>query len=162
VLVLGAKAAASTVRSSCLLVPTVVGAAWLAHESIPARHPVALVAAAVAVLVSASVFGMLVACLFVLTRAAGRIAEAATYPIFILGGLVVPLSLLPSWVRPLATIVSLHWGAELLHAASAGEAQPGAAWLLLAVTTAAYALVAGVLFGRIVDRGRREGTLELF
>lgn len=160
--VLAGKAAASTLRSSLFVVPTVVVAAALAGESVPARHPVALLAAALGVLVSASIFGMLVGCLFVLSRSAGRIAEAATYPIFILGGLVVPLSLLPRWLRPLADGVSLHWGAELLHAASVGTAQPGRAWLLLAVTTACYGAGAAILFGRMVDRGRRDGSLELF
>lgn len=160
--VLAGKAAASTLRSSLFVVPSVIVAAALAGEAIPARHPLALLAAAAAVLVSASVFGILVGCLFVVTRSAGRIAEAATYPVFILGGLVVPLSLLPHWVRPLADVVSLRWGAALLRAASAGTPQPGRDWLFLLATTAAYGVLAWFLFGRMVDRGRRDGTLELF
>ena len=98
---------------------------------------------------------MLLSCLFVLTRAAPRIAEALTYPVFILGGLVVPLSLLPSWARPVSAGVPLRWGGELLRAASAGKPQELRAWLLLLATTTAYALVARVLFGRVVMRSRR-------
>src|SRR5205085_2475968 len=56
--VLAAKAAASSVRSAVFVVPTVVVAAAFAGEPIPARHPLPLAGAALAVLASASVFGM--------------------------------------------------------------------------------------------------------
>jgi ABC-2 type transport system permease protein len=160
--VLLGKSAGSTLRATVFVVPTVVVASLAAGEPIPAHRPLPLLAAALAVLASAAVFGMLVGCLFLLTRSAGRIAEAATYPVFILGGLVVPLSLLPGWVRPLADGVSLHWGAELLHAASAGSAQSAHAWLLLLATTCAYALLVSLLFHRVVDRARRDGSLDLY
>lgn len=161
-LVLAGKAAGSTLRSTLFVVPTVVAVSVISGESIPVRHPAALAAAAAAVLVSASVFGMLVGCLFVLTRSATRIAEAVTYPVFVLGGLVIPLSLLPHWLRPLSAVVSLRWGADLLRAASDGTGQSGHAWLLLAATTALYAAAAALLFNRMVDHGRRAGTLEFF
>jgi ABC-2 type transport system permease protein len=160
--VLAGKAVGSTLRAVAFVVPTVAVASALAGKPIPARSPLAFAGAALAVVASASVFGMLLGCLFVLTRSAIRIAEAATYPVFILGGLVVPLSLLPRGLRPLADAVSLHWGAELLHAASAGTPQPGRAWLLLAATTAVYGVAAALLFNRMVDRGRRTGSLELY
>ncbi len=160
--VLAGKATASTVRSSLFVIPTVAFAMLVAGETVPVRDPLAMLAAAVAVLISASVFGILVGCLFVLTRAAYRIAEAATYPIFILGGLVVPLDLLPGWLHPVSWVVSLHWGAELLRAAAAGVAPPGHAWPMLIATTAAYGLLAALLFDKMVDRVRRDGTLELY
>jgi ABC-2 type transport system permease protein len=160
--VLAGKSVGATLRAAALVVPTVVVAALAAGKPIPVARPLPFLAAALAVLLSASVLGMLVACLFLLTRSASRIAEAATYPVYILGGLVVPLSLLPGWVRPLADAVSLRWGAELLRAASAGSAQPAHAWLLLFVTTAAYGVVGVLLFDRVLARARRDGSLELF
>ncbi|WP_027341354.1 ABC transporter permease [Hamadaea tsunoensis] len=160
--VLAGKAAASTIRSALFVVPTIVVAMLVSREPVPVKDPLALVAAALAVLVSAAVFGLLVSCLFVLTRAAYRIAEAAAYPVFILGGLVVPPSLLPDWLHPISWIVSLHWGAELLRAAAAGTAVPANAWPMLAATTAAYGVLAAWLFERMVNRVRRDGTLELY
>lgn len=138
-----------------------VTAALLGHP-IAIADPAQFTAALVAVLASALVLGLLVSCLFVLTRSAGRISEAIMYPVFILGGLLVPLSLLPDWVQPLSAIVSLRWGGELLRAAATGEAQSAEAWLMLAITTAAYGLLARFLFRRVLDRVRRDGTLELF
>lgn len=160
--VLGGKAAASTIRSVLFVVPTIAITMLIAGETFPVENPGAMVVAALAVVVSAAIFGLLVSCLFVLTRAAYRIAEAATYPVFILGGLVVPLQLLPGWLQPVSWIVSLHWGAELLKAAAAGVPPPGNAWLMLGVTTAAYGLIAAWLFERMVNRVRRDGTLELY
>ncbi|MEU5907117.1 ABC transporter permease [Micromonospora sp. NPDC047467] len=160
--VLVGKAAASTIRSLLFVVPTVAVTMLVAREPLPVAAPGAMVAAALAVVVSATVFGLLVGSLFVLTRAAYRIAEAAAYPVFILGGLVLPPELLPGWLQPVAWGVSLHWGAELLSAAAAGVPPPGTAWPMLAGTTAAYGLIAAWLFERMVNRVRRDGTLELY
>lgn len=159
--VLIGKTLGSTLRSSLYIGVTIaVTAAALGHPISIAR-PLPFAAALLAVLASALVLGLLLSCLFVLTRAAGRISEALMYPIFILGGLLVPLSLLPEWVRPLSTVVSLRWGGELLRAGAGGEPQAGRAWLLLALTTLGYAVLARLVFGRVLDRARKEGTLDL-
>lgn len=160
--VLAGKATASTIRGVLFVVPTVAVTMLVARTPLPVARPGAMLLAALAVVASAVVFGLLISCLFVLTRAAYRIAEAAAYPVFILGGLVVPPELLPGWLQPVAYVVSLHWGAELLNAAAAGVPPPGNAWPMLAVTTAAYGLIAAWLFERMVNRVRRDGTLELY
>ncbi len=149
-------------HASAFVIPTVAIAAALAGHPIPVRHPLAFAAAAIGVVLSAAVLGMLLGCLFLLSRSASRIAEALTYPIFILGGLVVPLTLLPGWLQPVSVVVSLRWGGDLLRAASTGAHQQGRDWLLFAATTLAYALVWRLLFARVLARARREGTLELF
>jgi ABC-2 type transport system permease protein len=160
--VLWGKTLGATLRSSILIGATVtVTAAVLGHR-IRVEDPAQFFAALVAVLASALVLGLLVSCLFVLTRSAGRISEAIMYPVFILGGLLVPLSLLPEWAEMLSVVVSLRWGGELLRAAAAGDPQSGTAWLMLALTTAAYGALARLLFHRVLDRVRRDGTLELF
>jgi len=69
--------------------------------------------------------------------------------------MLIPLSLLPSWAEALSVVVSLRWGAELLNAAAAGEAQSAEAWLMLCLTTVAYGVLARLLFGRVLDRVRK-------
>jgi ABC-2 type transport system permease protein len=160
--VLWGKTLGATLRSALFIGVTVSVTAALLGHAIHVENAVPFVAALVAVLGSALVLGLLVSCLFVLTRSAGRISEAIMYPVFILGGLLVPLSLLPEWAQKLSAIVSLRWGGELLRAAAAGDPQSGEAWLMLAVTTAAYGALARILFRRVLDRVRRDGTLELF
>jgi len=160
--VLWGKTLGATLRSSLLIGASVTVTAALLGHRIRIADPLPFLAALLAVLGSALILGLLVSCLFVLTRSAGRISEAIMYPVFILGGLLVPLSLLPEWAQTLSAIVSLRWGGELLRAAAAGDAQTGQAWLMLLVTTAAYGALARVLFHRVLDRVRRDGTLELF
>ena len=54
--------------------------------------------------------------LFVLTRNAVTFSNAASYPFYILGGILVPVSVLPGWIRPVSAIVFLSWSADLLRA----------------------------------------------
>lgn len=160
--VLWGKTLGSTLRSALFIGVTVSVTAALLGHPITIASPAPFAAALVAVIASALVLGLLVACVFVLTRSAGRISEAIMYPVFILGGLLVPISLLPAWVQPISAVVSLRWGGELLRASAAGEPQSGTAWLMLVVTTAAYGVLAKVLFHRVLDKVRKDGTLELF
>lgn len=160
--VLLGKTLGATLRSALFIVVTVSVAAAVLGHPITVAAPLSFVAALLAVLTSALVLGLLVSCVFILSRAAGRISEAIMYPVFILGGMLVPLSLLPSWAELLSVVVSLRWGADLLNAAAAGEDQSAWAWLMLGVTTLAYAVLARLLFERVLDRVRKDGTLELY
>lgn len=57
------------------------------------------------------------AALFVLARNAVTFSNSASYPFYVLGGILVPVSLLPHWVRPLSAVVFLSWSADLLRGA---------------------------------------------
>jgi ABC-2 type transport system permease protein len=56
------------------------------------------------------------AALFVLARNAVTFSNSASYPFYVLGGVLVPVSFLPHWVRPLSDVVFLSWSADLLRA----------------------------------------------
>jgi ABC-2 type transport system permease protein len=56
------------------------------------------------------------AALFVLARNAVTFSNSASYPFYVLGGILVPVSLLPHWVRPISSVVFLSWSADLLRA----------------------------------------------
>jgi ABC-2 type transport system permease protein len=155
------KTLGATIRTTVLISGTVVVTAAALGHSIPIRRPVPFLAALTLVVASAVALGLLLSCLFVLSRSAPRISEALMYPVFILGGMLVPLSLLPGWVRWLSALVSLRWGAELLRAATAGAHQAWPSWLALAATTIAYAVLARLSFERVLDLARREATIDL-
>lgn len=57
------------------------------------------------------------ASLFVLARNAVTFSNSASFPFYVLGGILVPVSVLPHWIRPLSTLVFLSWSADLLRAA---------------------------------------------
>jgi ABC-2 type transport system permease protein len=56
------------------------------------------------------------ASLFVLARNAVTFSNSASFPFYVLGGILVPVSLLPHWVRPISSVVFLSWSADLLRA----------------------------------------------
>jgi ABC-2 type transport system permease protein len=55
--------------------------------------------------------------LFVLARNAVTFSNSASYPFYVLGGILVPVSVLPHWIRPVSSVVFLSWSADLLRAA---------------------------------------------
>ena len=55
--------------------------------------------------------------LFVLARNAVTFSNSASFPFYVLGGILVPVSVLPHWIRPVSAIVFLSWSADLLRAA---------------------------------------------
>jgi ABC-2 type transport system permease protein len=160
--VLVGKTAGATLRSTLFIAVTISVTALALGDPIRIARPVPFLAALAAVLVSAVTLGLLLSSLFVLTRAAGRISEVLMYPVFILGGLLVPVALLPGWLQPLSTVVSLRWGGELLKASALGSGQSAKAWLALALTTAVYGVLARASFSRVLTRARQEGTLDLY
>ena len=50
-------------------------------------------------------------------RNAVTFSNSASYPFYVLGGILVPVSVLPHWIQPLSSIVFLSWSADLLRAA---------------------------------------------
>jgi ABC-2 type transport system permease protein len=159
--VLLGKSLGTTVRSVLSIAMTVGLMSFLVGHGIRIAEPLLMVATLAVVIASASVLGMLLSCLFIMVRAASRIAEALTYPVFILGGILVPLSLMPRAVRPFAEVVSLHRGGELVQAAATGVPQSGTSWLLFLLNTAAYGLLAVAAFRVVLRRARSAGSLEL-
>ncbi|MEV0621902.1 ABC transporter permease [Nonomuraea sp. NPDC050404] len=159
--VLIGKSLGSMVRSAVLTALTVGVVAAMAGHPVRIAAPAVFTITALATLISATALGLLLCSVFLLSRSAVRIAETLIYPVFILGGLLVPTSLLPGWAQQLSTLVSLRWAGELLLDAAAGRAQQPGDWLSLAATTTGYAVSAVVGLRLVLRKIRAEGTLEL-
>lgn len=113
--------------------------------TVPVEHP-ALAALALLVIAIGSAFtATLLASGFMLSRNLHVFQNSLSYPIYILGGIVVPIIALPGWVHPLSTVVYLYWGADLLRGAM-GAPHPGHVALDIAMSLglAAAALAAGI------------------
>ncbi|MFJ8313963.1 MULTISPECIES: ABC transporter permease [unclassified Streptomyces] len=161
--VLTGKATAAVVLSVCVTGASVVLTAGVEGHPLTVARPGLFTAALLLGLVTTLPLGFLVSCLFLLTRSAIRIAEVLVYPVFLLGGLLVPLTSLPPWLRPLSVALSLHWAHELMaNAASDSGSVAPTAWYGLLATGACYTLAARLAFVRVLNRARKEGTLEIF
>lgn len=78
-----------------------------------------LILAVTAVAIAGTATGM--AAMFVLTRSARTFQNSLSYPLYLLGGAIVPVTVLPDWLRPLARLVFLSWSTDLLRAALSAD-----------------------------------------
>lgn len=91
--------------------------ARLFGTKIPIDHPWPFVAIVVVTLAAMAGTATAMAALYVLARHAATFGNSASFPFYVLGGILVPVSVLPHWIRPVSSIVFLSWSADLLRAA---------------------------------------------
>ena len=136
------------------LVSTLVWGRLLFGVPFTIVHPVAFVAAVAVTVLALGLLGLLMASTFVLYRHANALSNMLEFPVLFVSGLLVPLSALPAWLRPVGWLLAPTWGMRTVRAAALG----GNPWPPLGVTcglAAAY-LVIGALFLRLFLRLARE------
>jgi ABC-2 type transport system permease protein len=103
------------------------------------------------------------AAVFVASRDAVFYGNALGYPFYILGGVVVPVTLLPLWVRPLSWLTYLYWSSALLRDSLTAAPISQLGWKLLAVLGVGLISFAVGLYvtGRVINRLRQQGTIGL-
>ncbi|HUA28987.1 MAG TPA: ABC transporter permease [Streptosporangiaceae bacterium] len=103
------------------------------------------------------------AAVFVASRDAPFYANALGYPFYILGGVVVPVTFLPLWVRPLSWLTYLYWSSALLRGSLTAAPISQLGWRLLAVIGVGVTSYTIGLWAtaRVIDRLRRQGTVGL-
>ena len=84
--------------------------------SVPFEHPLALVLTLLATMFAMAGTAVVFAALFVLTRNAFTFANSASFPFYVLGGVFVPVAILPGWIQPVTKVVFMSWSADLLRA----------------------------------------------
>ena len=126
------------------------------------EHPLQLVVALPVTVVSLGLLGLVLASTFVLYRNANAFANLLEYPIWLITGLLVPLSLLPGWVEPISWTLAPTWGVRAIRDAAITEA--GSAWpeIAMCVGLGGIYLVLGSICLRNFERlARRRATLSL-
>jgi ABC-2 type transport system permease protein len=83
---------------------------------IPFEHPLALALTLVATIFAMSGTAVAFAALFVMTRNAYTFTNSASFPFYVLGGVFVPIAILPGWIRPVSSAIFMSWSADLLRA----------------------------------------------
>jgi ABC-2 type transport system permease protein len=96
------------------------GETWIVARlfgtTIHIEHGWAFFATIIVTLAAMAGTAVAMASLFVLARNAVTFSNSASFPFYVLGGILVPVSLLPHWIRPVSSIVFLSWSADLLRA----------------------------------------------
>lgn len=109
-----------------------LGWGWLFYGIRPEFvHPWGFVIALPACILGLGMFGLLLASTFVVMRNANALCNTLEYPIWLLSGMLVPITVLPGWTGPLAAILPTTWGARAVHeAVTGGAVWPSVAWCL--------------------------------
>ena len=123
-------------------------------------HPVAFVIAAPICILSLGMFGLLLAATFVLTRNANALANSLEYPVWLVSGMLVPITVLPQWTSPIAAVLPTTWAARALREATGG----GPVWPSVAICAAISALcllIGAFTLTYVERRARATATLAL-
>ncbi|MEX3625416.1 ABC transporter permease [Viridibacillus arvi] len=111
--------------------------------------------------ISFMVISLIVALLFALSRNARLMMNSMEYPIYILCGIVFPITYLPSFLQYISYGLSPTWAVELLRMAMIGGSHLEFihGMTILFVLTVIYFLISMVLFKKIDHITRVKGTL---
>ncbi|MFC4066225.1 ABC transporter permease [Actinoplanes subglobosus] len=134
---------------------------WLAFDiDVTIADPVTFAVAVVATVIGVGMLGFILALSTVRYRAAWALGAALELPVWLVCGLLVPLSELPGWVHPISWLLAPTWGMEALRSAALGrEAAPAlAACFGLA---AAYGAIGVLLSGHLLRSARIHASLAL-
>lgn len=139
---------------------------WLAaflvfRVAVPIPHPGQFILIVLVTALATAGTACVMSAVFVLARSARAFQNSLTYPFYVLGGVMVPIALLPDWLEPISRMVFLSWSSDLLRDALSPAPVPDLASRLavvLALGVTAYVLGLA-LVRRTIDRLRRTGSL---
>ena len=84
------------------------------------EHPFLFVLAVPATIVSIGMLGFLLSVTVVRYRTAWALGNAFEYPVWLVCGFLVPISLLPDWVRPISWALAPTWGIRAIRESALG------------------------------------------
>jgi ABC-2 type transport system permease protein len=123
-------------------------------------HPFLFVLAVPSMILGLGALGLVLASSFVLYRNANALSNMLEFPIWLVTGVIVPLSLLPGWTSWIGWMLSPTWGFRAVReSVFGGDVWPSLAMCL--VLSVAYLFLAGWLTGIFERRARERATLSL-
>lgn len=134
---------------------------WLFFDvPLEVAHPVAFVVALPATVFGLGLLGLVLASSFILYRNANAMSNLLEYPVWLVTGLLVSLSLLPAWVGPISWILAPTWGINALReSAIAGNAWPEIGMCLF--LAGVYLVIGHFLLQHFEKLARERATLSL-
>ncbi|MEU1713440.1 ABC transporter permease [Micrococcus luteus] len=122
-----------------------------------------LLLVAVLTCVAVGLTGLLLSVFFIFAKSPHTYQNALGYPIFIVGGVLVPPDLYPAPIQFVSHWIFLSWSAEAMRSLVRG-AVPESLWTTIAMLTGScivIACIASWAIGRAVERLREKGEFNL-
>ncbi|MDY0293521.1 MAG: ABC transporter permease [Candidatus Methanomethylophilaceae archaeon] len=138
------------------------------HTEVSLLDPVMFFLTLVLTLVSLAVIGILLSTAFVLSRMGSVVASMAEYPIYVLSGALVPITILPSGLQYISYALPPTWGVDAvkLAAVEGYQSMMGADMLvdiaMVILLTVLYFLIARFLLKRIERRILETGSSTVY
>ena len=106
---------------------------------------------------------LITAALFSVARNVRTYQNSVLYPMSLLGGILVPITVFPEWVQPISRLLYLYWSANLLRDSMQDATPTGVLGSLGAITALGVggAVIGALLIYRMLDKLRSEGRLGL-
>jgi ABC-2 type transport system permease protein len=151
---------ATAVTGTYAMIATLLWGRLLYGIRLDFADPVGFVVAVPVCILSLGMFGLLLASTFVLLRNANALANTLEYPIWLVSGMLIPITALPGWTGPLAAALPTTWGSRAVRAAATG----GPVWPSLGICLAlslACLVLGAVAMSYVERRARAAATLAL-
>jgi ABC-2 type transport system permease protein len=123
-------------------------------------HPLLFALAVPTTILSIGMLGFLLSVTVVRYRTAWALGNALEYPVWLVCGFLVPLSLFPGWVRPISWALAPTWGVRAIREAALGGAPLKDVAVCLALGLG-YAVLGVLLVETVLRSARSRATLSL-
>jgi ABC-2 type transport system permease protein len=160
ILVLLPVALATAIVGTYSMVTAVLWSAALFGVPLAPFASVMFVVSVLACVLAVALMGVLMASAFVLLRNPYALVGALEIPVWLLSGMMVPLSVLPGWTGPISWLLPSRWGAEAVENSVAGG--PVLIPIIAALAVGSLYFIAAIyVIQRVERRARARGTLAL-
>lgn len=123
-------------------------------------HPLWFALTVPTTILGLGMLGLLLASTFVLYRHANALSNMLEYPVWLVTGLLVPISLLPGWAAPIGWLLAPTWGVRAVRESALGG-DPLPEMALTAGLAVAYVALAVVFLNLFMRLARERATLSL-
>jgi ABC-2 type transport system permease protein len=158
------KTLANTTMSLCSMLVGYTLATLIFDFQLTVAYPFLFLISLLLTVLALISMGLVIAPLMSTNPGATVWANALEFPMFIVGGFLFPVILLPIWTTPISYILAPFWAAQALHATSSGGASLSyvfQCWALLVGFSVLYWFISAWFFRVLLRRAREEATLGL-
>jgi ABC-2 type transport system permease protein len=131
--------------------------------SVTVHHLYLLVATLLLTSIASASTALITSVLISFTRSQRAFQNVLTFPLYLMSGVLVPVTFLPSFLQPFSHLLFLYWAANLLRDSfqPAPPTNPELGLAAIALLAIGAGVLGTILIERMITHLKREGTLGL-